>query len=80
MRRPAIALLAFLPATAALSAPAAAATGLTATFGRTGATGTFVVANPTTAAVSGWSIKFDCPPASPSAARSTPPPPRPARG
>ncbi|PSL55034.1 chitinase (glycosyl hydrolase family 18) [Saccharothrix carnea] len=62
MRRPVIALLAFLLATAALSAPAAAATGLTATFSRTGTTGKFVVANPTTAAVSGWSIKFDLPP------------------
>ena len=61
MRRPAIALVAFLLATAALSAPAAAATGLTATFSRTGTTGKFVVTNPTTAAVSGWTIKFDLP-------------------
>ncbi|MEU4744016.1 glycosyl hydrolase family 18 protein [Actinosynnema sp. NPDC023658] len=61
MRRPVIALVAFLLATTALSAPATAATGLTAAFSRTGTTGKFVVTNPTTAAVSGWSIKFDLP-------------------
>ncbi|CCH35424.1 glycosyl hydrolase family 18 protein [Actinosynnema sp. NPDC047251] len=60
MRRLAIALVA-LAATATFATPATAAAGLTATFSRTGTTAKFVVNNPTTAAISGWSIKFDLP-------------------
>ncbi|GAA3880470.1 glycosyl hydrolase family 18 protein [Saccharothrix violaceirubra] len=61
MRRLATALFALTVLTA-LAVPAAnAATGLTATFSRTGNTGKFVVANTGTTAVSGWSIKFDLP-------------------
>src|SRR5688572_33051778 len=55
------ALLAVLVAVLALAVPARAATGITATFSRTGTTGKFVVANASTAALNGWSIKFDLP-------------------
>ncbi|WP_309109730.1 glycosyl hydrolase family 18 protein [Saccharothrix sp.] len=61
MRRLAIALVALATAALAVPGAASAASGLTATFSRTGTTGKFVVANATTAAVSGWSIKFDLP-------------------
>ncbi|GLZ31456.1 chitinase [Lentzea sp. NBRC 105346] len=55
------ALLTVLIAVFALAVPAQAATGLTATFSRTGTSGKFVVANSGTTAVTGWSIKFDLP-------------------
>ncbi|WP_232836533.1 glycosyl hydrolase family 18 protein [Lentzea terrae] len=45
----------------ALAVPAQAATGITATFSRTGTSGKFVVANASTAALNGWSLKFDLP-------------------
>ncbi|QFZ23678.1 glycosyl hydrolase family 18 protein [Saccharothrix syringae] len=61
MRRLATTLVVAL-ALAVPAAPATAAGGLTAVFTRTGTTGGFVVTNPTAAAVSGWSIKFDLPP------------------
>ncbi|MEU7530851.1 glycosyl hydrolase family 18 protein [Saccharothrix sp. NPDC042600] len=61
MRRLAIALVALATAALAVPGAASAASGLTATFSRTGTTGKFVVANATTAAISGWSIKFDLP-------------------
>ncbi|XVV03553.1 glycosyl hydrolase family 18 protein [Actinosynnema sp. CA-248983] len=61
MRRLAIALVALATAALAVPGAASAASGLTATFTRTGTTGKFVVANATTAAISGWSIKFDLP-------------------
>lgn len=55
------ALLAVLVAVLALAVPARAATGITATFSRTGTSGKFVVANASTTALNGWSIKFDLP-------------------
>ena len=55
------ALLATLVAVLALAVPAQAATGITATFSRTGTSGKFVVANASTAALNGWSVKFDLP-------------------
>ncbi|WP_090046865.1 glycosyl hydrolase family 18 protein [Lentzea fradiae] len=55
------ALLAVLVATVALAVPATAATGITATFSRTGTSAKFVVANASTAALTGWSLKFDLP-------------------
>ncbi|GGU68849.1 glycosyl hydrolase family 18 protein [Lentzea flava] len=55
------ALLAVLVAVLALAVPAQAATGITATFSRTGTSGKFVVANASTTALNGWSIKFDLP-------------------
>ncbi|MFD7655284.1 glycosyl hydrolase family 18 protein [Actinosynnema sp. NPDC059797] len=65
MRRLATSLVAALalavPALVVPVSPATAAGGLTAAFTRTGTTGSFVVTNPTSAAVSGWSIKFDLP-------------------
>ncbi|MDX8049083.1 glycosyl hydrolase family 18 protein [Lentzea sp. BCCO 10_0798] len=55
------ALLAVLLAVLALAVPAQAATGITATFSRTGTSAKFVVANASTTALNGWSIKFDLP-------------------
>ncbi|MFD5831530.1 glycosyl hydrolase family 18 protein, partial [Lentzea sp. NPDC060358] len=55
------ALLAVLVTALALAAPAQAATGITATFSRTGTSGKFVVANTSAAALTGWSLKFDLP-------------------
>ncbi|SDP83158.1 glycosyl hydrolase family 18 protein [Lentzea jiangxiensis] len=55
------ALLALLVALLALATPAQADTGITATFSRTGTSGKFVVANASTTALTGWSIKFDLP-------------------
>jgi chitinase len=60
MRRLTIVLVA-LATLSAFVIPAQAAPGLTATFSRTGNQGKFVVANSSTAAISGWSIKFDLP-------------------
>ncbi|GIH27723.1 chitinase [Acrocarpospora phusangensis] len=57
-----VSLLLGLVVTAVLaSTPAHAASRLIATFGLSGNTGKFVVANPGTTAVSGWSIIFDLP-------------------
>ncbi|NKE55819.1 chitinase [Lentzea sp. PSKA42] len=55
------ALLAVLVAVLALAVPAQAATGITASFSRTGTSGKFVVTNASTTALNGWSIKFDLP-------------------
>ncbi|MGW4471064.1 glycosyl hydrolase family 18 protein [Nonomuraea sp. NPDC004354] len=62
MRRSPIVLLVVLIAVALGAVPAGAAARLTATFGLSGTTGKFVVANPGTTAVTGWSIVFDLPP------------------
>ncbi|MET1072149.1 MAG: glycosyl hydrolase family 18 protein [Umezawaea sp.] len=61
MRRFAIALAALATAATVLAPPAQAATGLTATFTRTGTQAKVVVANSTTTAVTGWSIRFELP-------------------
>ncbi|NUT41685.1 MAG: chitinase [Thermoactinospora sp.] len=60
MRRTA-ALLAAVLLVLLLSPPAQAAARLTAVFSLSGSTGKFVVTNPGTTAVSGWSIVFDLP-------------------
>ncbi|WP_431897804.1 glycosyl hydrolase family 18 protein [Nonomuraea sp. bgisy101] len=62
MRRSPVVLLAVLVAVALSAVPADAAARLTATFGLSGTTGKFVVANPGTTAVTGWSIVFELPP------------------
>ncbi|WP_329425161.1 glycosyl hydrolase family 18 protein [Streptosporangium sp. NBC_01495] len=63
MRRSASVLLvlALAAALAALSSPASAAARLTAAFTLTGTQGKFVVSNPGTTPVTGWSITFDLP-------------------
>jgi chitinase len=61
MRRLVIALVALATAATVLAPPAQAASGLTATFTRTGTQAKVVVANSSTTAVTGWSIKFDLP-------------------
>jgi chitinase len=60
MRRLAIALVALASVTV-FAPPAQAAPGLTAAFTRTGTQAKIVVANSSTAAITGWSIKFDLP-------------------
>jgi chitinase len=59
------AVLAALGTVVAVAAPAHAATGLLATFRKTDMgtwwQGTFVVSNPTTAAITGWTIEYDLP-------------------
>ncbi|TYB54533.1 chitinase [Nonomuraea sp. PA05] len=62
MRRLAIPLIAVLLITALSTLPAQAAGRLIATFSLSGTTGTFVVSNPGTTAVTGWSIVFELPP------------------
>nr|WP_082535329.1 glycosyl hydrolase family 18 protein [Nonomuraea pusilla] len=61
MRRLAAPLIAVLVTAALCALPAQAASRLIATFSLSGTTGTFVVANPGTTAVSGWSVVFDLP-------------------
>ncbi|MFF5206381.1 glycosyl hydrolase family 18 protein [Streptosporangium sp. NPDC000396] len=53
--------LALATALATVSAPAGAAARLTAAFTLSGNRGTFVVSNPNSAPVTGWSIQFDLP-------------------
>ncbi|SPL90195.1 Chitinase [[Actinomadura] parvosata subsp. kistnae] len=61
MRRLATPLIAVLVIIALCGLPAQAATRLVATFSLSGTTGTFVVSNPGTTAVTGWSIVFELP-------------------
>ncbi|GAA2216565.1 glycosyl hydrolase family 18 protein [Nonomuraea monospora] len=61
MRRLATPLIAVLLITALSALPAQAAGRLIATFSLSGTTGTFVVSNPGTTAVTGWSIVFELP-------------------
>ncbi len=61
MRRLAIAAVVLATAATVLAPTAQAATGLTATFTRTGTQAKVVVANSTATAVTGWSIRFDLP-------------------
>ena len=72
MRRFAIALAALATAATVLTPPAQAATGLTATFTRTGTQAKVVVANSTTTAVTGWSIRFGVLMANPFGRRAAP--------
>ncbi|MGW4797744.1 glycosyl hydrolase family 18 protein [Nonomuraea sp. NPDC004297] len=62
MRRLATPLIAVLVIIALSGLPAQAASRLVATFTLSGNTGTFVVSNPGTTAVTGWSIVFELPP------------------
>lgn len=62
MRRLATPLIAVLLLTTLYALPAQAASRLIATFSLSGTTGTFVVSNPGTTAVTGWSIVFELPP------------------
>ncbi|MGW3343656.1 glycosyl hydrolase family 18 protein [Nonomuraea rubra] len=62
MRRLATPLIAVLVIIALCTFPAQAASRLFATFTLSGTTGTFVVSNPGTTAVTGWSIVFELPP------------------
>ncbi|SDK73543.1 glycosyl hydrolase family 18 protein [Nonomuraea jiangxiensis] len=61
MRRLVTPLIAVLVTVALCALPAHAAGRLLATFSLSGTTGTFVVANPGTTAVTGWSIVFELP-------------------
>ncbi|MFC5822903.1 glycoside hydrolase family 6 protein [Nonomuraea insulae] len=61
MRRLATPLIAVLVIIALCGLPAQAASRLVATFSLSGTTGTFVVSNPGTTAVTGWSIVFELP-------------------
>ncbi|MEV0820892.1 glycosyl hydrolase family 18 protein [Nonomuraea rubra] len=61
MRRLATPLIAVLVIIALCTLPAQAASRLVATFTLSGTTGTFVVSNPGTTAVTGWSIVFELP-------------------
>ncbi|MBB6547743.1 glycosyl hydrolase family 18 protein [Nonomuraea rubra] len=61
MRRLATPLIAVLVIIALCTFPAQAASRLVATFTLSGTTGTFVVSNPGTTAVTGWSIVFELP-------------------
>ncbi|MFB4265479.1 glycosyl hydrolase family 18 protein [Nonomuraea sp. GTA35] len=61
MRRLATPLIAVLVIAALCALPAQAASRLVATFTLSGTTGTFVVSNPGTTAVTGWSIVFELP-------------------
>ncbi|MGR6915990.1 glycosyl hydrolase family 18 protein [[Actinomadura] parvosata] len=61
MRRLAIPLISVLVIIALCGLPAQAAARLVATFSLSGTTGTFVVSNPGTTAVTGWSIVFELP-------------------
>ncbi|MFB4287641.1 glycosyl hydrolase family 18 protein [Nonomuraea sp. ATR24] len=61
MRRLAAPLIAVLVIVALCALPAQAASRLVAVFSLSGTTGTFVVSNPGTTSVTGWSIVFDLP-------------------
>ncbi|WP_043614603.1 glycosyl hydrolase family 18 protein [Nonomuraea candida] len=61
MRRLAPLVIAVLVSTVLCSLPAQAASRLIATFSLSGTTGTFVVSNPGTTAVTGWSLVFELP-------------------
>ncbi|HEX4812088.1 MAG TPA: glycosyl hydrolase family 18 protein [Nonomuraea sp.] len=61
MRRPAAFLIAVLVVLALGGLPARAGSRLVAAFSLSGTTGTFVVSNPGTTAVTGWSIMFELP-------------------